>query len=228
MNGRSTLDRLDELIAERSILLHPFYVAWQKGALTREQLARYATIYHPHVAAFPRYLSTAATRTEDPVVRSELERNLADELSVPKAHEELWLDFAEELGVDRAGLKDAAPHPAARQIVDAFDRLAASGDANAMAALYAYESQQPEVSREKAGGLRGLYGVDNPRALAYFDVHAEVDIEHRAGERKVIQWCLDAGADPDALLSAADQALTAYWGLLDGVCADAGIENRPH
>jgi len=223
MNPQDTLDRLDQLILSRSILRHPLYVAWQHGELTAEQLATYARVYYPHVAAFPRYLEAAIDSADDPLVRAELERNLADELMVPKAHNELWLDFAEGLGLDREYVASADRHPAAEAIVRAFDRLTGDGSAGALAALYAYESQQPEVSREKMDGLRRNYGVDSPTALAYFAVHAEADIHHRQGERQALLRCLEDGASAEAVLDSAAQALKAYWGLLDGVCAEAGI-----
>jgi pyrroloquinoline-quinone synthase len=223
MNPQDTLDRLDQLILSRSILRHPFYVAWQHGELTAEQLATYAQVYYPHVAAFPRYLVAAIDSTSDPVIRAELERNLADELMVPKAHNELWLDFAESLGMERASVASADLHPAAEAIVHAFDRLTGDGSVRALAALYAYESQQPEVSREKMDGLRRDYGVDSPKALAYFEVHAETDIHHRQGERQALSRCLEDGASAEAVLDSAAQALQAYWGLLDGVCVEAGI-----
>ena len=223
MKFRDILRRLDNLIRSRSILLHSFYIAWQRGELTCDQLMIYATIYYPHVASFPRYLKSAADRTDDPVIHAELQRNLTDEMSHPKSHKELWLDFAEEFGFQRCEVGGAPPHAAAQNIVNTFDRLTTNDDASALAALYAYESQQPEVSRQKADGLRQFYGVDNPKSLAYFEVHAETDIQHRTGERNAINRCLDAGASADAILASADDALSAYWGLLDGICEDAGI-----
>ena len=223
MKFLDTLIRLDDLIRSRSILLHPFYVAWQRGELTRNQLRTYAAIYYPHVASFPRYLTSAADGTHDPVVHAELQRNLTDEISHPKPHHELWLDFAEEFGLQRSQVANAQPHAAAQDIVKTFDRLTSNGDASALAALYAYESQQPEVSRQKADGLRQFYGVDNPKSLAYFEVHAETDIQHSTDERNAIKRCIEAGASSDAILASADDALNAYWGLLDGICEDAGI-----
>ncbi|HLD94416.1 MAG TPA: iron-containing redox enzyme family protein, partial [Anaerolineales bacterium] len=193
MQSQETIDRLDQLIKSRSILCHPFYVAWQRGELSGEQLATYAQVYYPHVAAFPRYLEAAIDSADDPLIRAELERNLADERMVPKAHNELWLDFAEGLGLDREGVASADWHPAAEAIVHAFGRLTGEGSAGALAALYAYESQQPEVSREKMDGLRRNYGVDSPTALAYFAVHAEADIHHRQGERQALLRCLEDG-----------------------------------
>jgi pyrroloquinoline-quinone synthase len=223
VTAHDTICRLDDLIQSRSILRHPFYVAWQQGTLTREQLATYARVYFPHVAAFPRYLASTAAGTTDPSVRGALERNLADELHHPKAHQELWLDFASGLGADRESVEGAAPHAAAAAVVASFDRLTRSDAASGLAALYAYESQQPDVSRQKADGLRHQYGVTEPRALAYFEVHAETDLEHRAEERAALERCLAAGASGEAVLAAAGEALDAYWALLDGVCDEAGI-----
>jgi pyrroloquinoline-quinone synthase len=220
---QSVIRQLDDLIAGRSILGHPFYQAWRHGTLTRDQLATYAATYYPHVAAFPGYLETAAAGARDPQVRAELERNLLDERHHPKAHNELWLDFAAAMGADRRAVETAPPRPAARATVATFTALTGRGTAEALAALYAYESQQPDVSREKADGLRSRYGVTDPQALAYFTVHAETDLEHRAGERAALERCLAQGASADAVLDSARAALDAYWGLLDGVCEEAAV-----
>lgn len=223
MSTQSTLDRLDDLIQSHSILDHPFYKAWKCGELTRDQLSTYAAIYYPHVEAFPKHLESAIGSTDDDMIRGELQDNLQDELTNPKAHPEMWLDFAEAFDVDRADVAGANPHPAAERIIDTFERLAGEGIASALAGLYAYESQQPDVSLEKAKGLQEFYGVEDPKTLAYFDVHAEADLEHRAGERRAIERCLEEGAVEGEILAAAEQALDAYWGLLDGVCEETGI-----
>ncbi len=218
-----SLKALDELIEKRSILQHPFYQAWREGRLSREDLAVYAQIYYPHVAAFPGYLQAALQAADDSLVRGELESNLAEELGEPKAHPELWLDFASGLGLEREQVSEASPHPAVRQMVAVFEMLSEQSSPSALAALYAYESQQPEVARTKADGLVELYGIDDPQTLAYFEVHAEADLRHRAGERRALEHCLSDGASMDQVLQAAGQALDAYWGLLDGVCAETGV-----
>ncbi|MDH3745271.1 MAG: CADD family putative folate metabolism protein [Acidobacteriota bacterium] len=216
------LDQVDQKIRSRSILEHPFYVAWNKGELTREQLQGYAEIYYPHVAAFPRYLESAIASTEDPGIRAELEDNLREELAVPKAHNELWLDFAEGLGLDREVVEARSDREL--ETVETFDRLTRSSTASAIAALYAYESQQPEVAALKAEGLRNFYGVEDSKTLGYFEVHAEADIRHRDGERKALGRCLASGATGEQALQATGEALDAYWALLDDVCDELGIE----
>jgi len=52
MRTEETLRALDDLIRERSILQHPFYRAWQRGELTRDQLATSSRVYYHHVAPF--------------------------------------------------------------------------------------------------------------------------------------------------------------------------------
>ncbi len=92
-----------------------------------------------------------------------------------------------------------------------------------MAALYAYESQQPVVASEKLRGLREHYAIDDETALRYFAVHATADVAHRAGERDALQRCLDAGTSADTIMAAANKALDAYWQLLDEVCVEADV-----
>ena len=227
MHTQAVLSRVDELIASRSILRHPFYVAWQQGTLSQEDLSTYATVYWPHVAAFPTYLENAVAQTGDAVSRAELERNLEDEQSNPRPHSELWLDFAAGLGTDRQTVTDAPVHPAAGRLVDTISGLTRSDTARGLAALYAYEAQQPEVSTQKLGGLREHYGVTESGALAYFSLHAEMDLTHRRSEREALGRSLDAGAAPEAVQQAVHRTLEAYWGLLDGVCEAAGLQTDP-
>jgi pyrroloquinoline-quinone synthase len=219
-NVESVLRRIDARIAERSILAHPFYQAWTAGTLTRGDLAVYARVYYPHVAAFPSHLRAAAAGATLGEVRAEIEANLREEEGVPRPHAELWQDFAAGMGADRAALEQAPATPAAARTVDTFARLCGNSSTAALCALYAYESQQPEVSVRKQAGLREHYGIDDERTLAYFGVHAEADLRHRAGERRAIAACLAADDSAEEALAATEQALDAYWQLLDGVVID--------
>jgi pyrroloquinoline-quinone synthase len=45
--------RFEERVAPFNLLQHPFYQAWSKGELTREDLREYAAEYWHHVSAFP-------------------------------------------------------------------------------------------------------------------------------------------------------------------------------
>lgn len=226
MTAEDVLTELDTLIAQRSILQHPFYRAWTAGALTREDLAVYARVYYPHVAAFPGYLRTALAGTltgaqaTPAVVADTLNDNLRDELSVPAPHNELWLRFAEAVGADGRTVHTAAPAAGVAKVTSTFRQLCEGSPARALATLYAYESQQPAVTQEKINGLREQYGLTNEQALSYFTVHAEADVAHRDGERRALAACLEAGTTRAEVMEAAAQALDAYWHLLDAVCAE--------
>src|SRR5579871_4454197 len=92
------LARLDEAIAEKNLLKHPFYQDWQAGKLSREALQLYASQYYRHVEAFPKHLRVLAARTEGPIREVVLE-NLAEEENPSAPHPKLWRDFAGSLGV---------------------------------------------------------------------------------------------------------------------------------
>jgi pyrroloquinoline-quinone synthase len=89
--SREVIADLDPIIAERSMLKHPFYQAWTAGTLTRERLQNYAVEYYPHVAAFPRYLSAIHSRCADMATRQAILENLIEEERGAENHPELWL-----------------------------------------------------------------------------------------------------------------------------------------
>lgn len=224
MTTNESLCALDDLIRARSILQHPFYLAWSRGELTREQLAIYACVYYPHVAAFPDYLHNAIRCASDATTKRALEENLQDELTNPAPHPELWLDFAEGLGVNRTTAKAATGLGNTTKTISTFERLTMNSSVSGLAALYTYESQQPGVALEKVRGLRCFYEVTGEKALAYFTVHATTDIDHCAAERAGLARCLQSDGSIDKVLGAAEESLDAYWSLLDGVMQEAGME----
>jgi pyrroloquinoline-quinone synthase len=96
---------LDARIARYDLLQHPFYQAWSKGELTRDELREYASEYWHHVSAFPTYLSALHAHLEDAPLRRTVLENLADEEGLPagRAHSDLWMDFAAGMGAHSAG-----------------------------------------------------------------------------------------------------------------------------
>lgn len=213
-NGR-LVEQLDRQVERWHLLQHPFYQAWTAGTLERAALQLYAAQYYRHVEAFPEYLRALAARADDGL-RPVVEENLAEELSSGRTHPELWRDFAAAVGTSERQLDHSAPLPGTRALVETFRRLCAEGSlAEAVAALYVYEAQVPEIAAKKITGLRSFYGVNEPKGLAYFAVHEEADVRHRAA------WRCWLAAQPEAenrpALAAAESALRALWGALDGV-----------
>jgi pyrroloquinoline-quinone synthase len=199
--------RLEGVRARWNVLEHPFYQRWSAGTLTREELARYAGEYRHAVVALAEGAAGAARQAE-PEQRRALEAHAAEEAS----HVALWDDFARAVGGDPA--TTASPETAA--CVQAW---AGDGEREllpSLVALYAIESGQPAISETKRTGLREHYGIDDPTATAYFDLHATLDHEHAAAERELIEPRLSE-ADADALIAEAEAVLRANWRLLDGV-----------
>lgn len=206
--------RIDEIVADKHLLKHPFYVAWTKGELSMETLRGYAEQYYSHVAAFPRYLSAIHTQTEDLATRQYLLENLNDEEAGPDNHPELWLRFAEGLGATREQVRAATPLAETTACDAAYRRVSSERGAVAgLAALYAYESMVPAVAQSKIEGLQTFYGIDDEQVLRFFTVHLEVDEWHA----QVARDLLDQAGDSDEALAAADEAMDAINGLLDGV-----------
>src|SRR3989304_5761097 len=121
-----------------------------------------------------------AARADDGL-RPVVEENLAEELSSGRTPPELWRDFAAAVGTSQRELDNSAPLPGTRALVETFRRLCREGSpVEAVAALYVYEAQVPEIAAKKITGLRSFYGVSEPKGLAYFAVHEEADVGHRA------------------------------------------------
>jgi pyrroloquinoline-quinone synthase len=73
----------------------------------------------------------------------------------------------------------------------------------------------PEIATEKISGLRRFYDITEPRALAYFAVHEEADVRHRAAWREWLATQEDS--ETSGVLQAAERTLKALWGALDAV-----------
>jgi len=210
------LGRIDEAIGRRDLLTHPFYAKWTEGTLPTECLQEYVRQYHAFESAFPTFLSALHSRTEDREARQALLENLWDEEHGVENHRELWLRFAEGIGVGREDVESAAPNPATMALLDTYRRAATEAPVAAgVAAVYAYEAQVPRVAGAKIDGLREHYGITEGPALRFFEVHGELDVEHSAAERNIVA---QAPADEaDDILEATAEALDAWWDFLTAV-----------
>ena len=223
MNTQQFFQELDARIGKYDLLCHPFYKAWSAGELTREDLREYALDYYQHVQAFPTYLAAFALRLNEGELRRAVLANMIDEQGgegregVERAHSDMWLDFAEGMGVRRMSFGHV-PVPAVRDLVEHFTEVATNGTAEeALAAFYAYESQVPRVAMEKDRGLRELYEADE-RTTHYFTLHATADIYHSNVWREQLAKRVDANPEgATQALTAAEAAAKALWTALDGI-----------
>jgi pyrroloquinoline-quinone synthase len=223
MDQKEFLARLDALVAEKHLLKHPFYVLWNEGKLSREDLRQYAVSYYPQVANFPRYVSGVHASCEDAALRQELLENLIEEERGAENHPALWRRFAASLGAASSDLASAPRTPEVAAAVQEFLSSTRSGSvAEGLAALYAYESQIPEIAKTKREGLASFYGIADAAATKFFTVHEEADVWHRQVEREALGRIAETPADRERALAAAGRCLDALNRALDGVMREIG------
>ena len=223
MKTEEFLDALDALVAEKHLLKHPFYTMWSEGKLTRDDIREYAVSYYPHVAAFPTYVSGVHSGCDDPALRAELLENLVEEEGGPVNHPALWRRFAAALGASEGDLSVSPRTVEVAAAIAEFRRTTRSSVPEGLAALYAYESQIPEISKTKREGLAAFYGIDDPEATRFFTVHEEADVWHRQVERQALGRVARTGEDRQNALAAADRCLEALNRALDGVMRENGL-----
>jgi pyrroloquinoline-quinone synthase len=212
------ISEIDEIIEQRSLLTHPFYQAWQEGALTLDHLRGYAGQYYQHVLAFPQYVSAAHAICPTQAERQDLLENLIEEERGEHNHPELWLRFAEAVGATRGDVEGAAALPETDALVSLFrDATSKRSFAEACAALYVYESQVPEVAKTKIAGLKQFYGLDDPRGLEFFEVHIGADEVHAEVGAQMVRRNAGEGASREAVMRTARECADALWRFLDGV-----------
>lgn len=210
---------LDERIGRYDLLQHPFYQAWSKGELSREDLREYASEYWHHVSAFPTYLSALHSHLPDGKLRRVVLENLADEEGVEDGmpHSDMWMDFARGMGADETAVRVRDVSVATRSMLEHFRGAMQDSPAAALATLYAYESRVPAIARTKAEGLAGYYGAD-VTTRRYFTVHTTADVHHARVWRAALASELAAHPEQtDAALDAAENAARVVWETLDGI-----------
>ena len=218
IDTKTFLQTLDARIDAHKMLNHPFYQTWNMGKLTRDALREYAKQYYHFVQAFPTLLSATHANTPHLAVRQELLENLIEEERGDGNHPGLWMKFANALGVSEEDAARTELLPETREAISALRAITRDGSyLEGVAALYAYESQIPEVAKVKINGLREFYDIKDETALSFFTVHQEADIYHSAGEKGIIAKHAVTDEQRAACLSAAESASRAMLRLLDGV-----------
>jgi pyrroloquinoline-quinone synthase len=224
MTREQFLEALDELIAEKHLLKHPFYQLWSQGRLTTENLREYAISYYPHVAAFPTYVSGVHAGCEDAALRQELLENLIEEERGAENHPALWRRFAAALGAPESDLSVSPRTPEVAETIAEFRRSTREGStAEGLAALYAYESQIPEISKTKREGLAAFYGITDGDATRFFSVHEQADLWHRQVERDALGRVADTEHARERALAAARRCCAALNRALDGVMRENAL-----
>ena len=204
------IQRIDQIIGERSLLKHPFYEMWSDGKLTQESLAGYSKEYFQLVKAVPEFMAPIIEKAPNSVIR-ELTENQQEESD----HIKPWIRFAVELGISEDELISYSGLDKTKKAVSDLAELMNTFDGGACA-MYAFEKEIPKISQTKLDGLSEFYQITSDRAIEYFKLHTEADIRHAASWRNILE---KSNADTSDLVEIAEKSVSAQNLLLDS-CYD--------
>lgn len=182
-----------DTLEQHSLLKHPFYLAWNEGTLTRDQLALYAGEYGSFIQLISKGWQQAG---EEAIAQEEVE------------HYDLWQKFAVSLGTNLI-----APNlPSVKNLVSETETHY-KNYASALGALYAFEAQQPATAASKLEGLKKHYSNWNADET-YFEIHATDFAEPAMLEEKI-----NALNENDRAIAheACASTTKALWNALSGI-----------
>ena len=215
---KNFIDKIDNLIEKHHLLNHSFYKAWNAGKLPKETIREYAAQYFQHVSLFPRYLSAIHSNCDDIKTRQLLLENLNEEEQGKENHPELWMRFAEGMGNTRKIVNETVPIKETEELVKIFKKLSKSEKYHiGLAALYCYESMQPEISETKKDGLQKFYNINDEDTLKFFTVHMHADKWHRKVVRNIIKRVADSKSKQNEITNSVECALGALNNFLTGM-----------
>lgn len=197
------------------LLKHPFYQAWNEGSLKHETLQIYASEYYHHVSAFPRYISQIHTLCPSIQARQVLLENLIDEEKGNDNHPELWLRFAEGIGISRISIPNNPALESTHQLVEGYFKLVRTDYPTGLGSLYAYERQTPEIAKAKIEGLKKHYEINDKRTLQFFFIHQTSDEWHSEALGKLMENFTEDYKQK--VFGGAVKAAQLLWYFLDGI-----------
>lgn len=203
----SLVQKIDELIEQKSLLKHPFYQMWSDGKLSMDSLAGYSKEYFQMVKAVPSFVDAIAKFAPETMI-GEIRSNAAEE----SEHIQPWTDFAVSLGVQRDEIGNYAGLEKTNQAISELSQTITSLETGA-AAMYAFEKEIPKISHTKLEGLEKFYNITSDDATQYFKLHMEADIRHAATWQNILENIPEE--KHAALIEVAEKSLSAQNHLLD-------------
>lgn len=207
---------LENDIEKKHLSKHKFYQLWNDGKVSMEALRAYSQQYYKFVEEFPRLVSRVHANTPELNDRLAMLDNLSEEENPKMPHENLWIDFAQGLGIkrDKINTKDL---PETKKSLENLKKLCSGNFLEGSAALLAYEAQIPEIAELKMNGLIKHYGIKDKKSLKFFKVHSKVDIEHQKTWKRIIAKHTKTSQQKTMIRKALNKSLDSMNLLLDGV-----------
>jgi len=173
--------QIDDLIEQKSLLKHPFYVEWTEGKLSIDSISGYSKEYFQLVKQVPNFVGSIVEHCPNGM-RDAISSNKLEE----EDHIKYWIRFSRSLGISESELEKYSGLEKTRKAVSNLANLMDSFE-DGSAAMYAFEQEIPKISLTKLDGLRKFYDMTSEDATEYFRLHAEADIRHAAVWRKILE-----------------------------------------
>ncbi len=189
-----------------------FYVKWNEGELTLEDLQVYVKEYYHLARHIPNMCSSIRdnAKTKRPDMIDAITQNMEEEAE----HADLWLTFGTSLGLTKNEITAYEPSETMKTAVSDLCTLCDKSFEEGVAAMYALECELPEVAETKKAGLKKFYNLESHDAHVYFDEHLN--------EAKHLQVWIKTDVN-DKTEQAIHDSMSAQNRVLDAVCEVAGI-----
>lgn len=163
--------RLRRIGAERYHDRHPFHKLLHGGGLDRGQVQAWVLNRYCYQSAIPRKDAALISRVDDPELRREWRRRLADHDGEAPGDGgiERWLVLAEGVGLDRGYvMSTAGALPATKFAVEAYVRFVRERSLLEAIASSLTELFAPNIHRERIAGFLEHYDFADDKTLSYF------------------------------------------------------------
>ena len=211
------------IVAQRTFGRHPLWLAISAGNLPRPSLQIWAQQFFLQVREFPRAVSGLHAGCPFPDERIKLAESLYEEETgrisgCNVAHPELFIRFAEAIGLTRAAVVDAQPFPGTAALIAWF--VSATREHSfiegAAAINLAAEGQVPGAFAPFARALERHYGLTREQ-VAFWDIHEEADRDHSdIGDHIVMRHATTADWQ-NKIRRALTRSLQLWWEFFDDI-----------
>ena len=203
------LAKLHALQHEHRFWSNPLLVAFEQGALSKDDLRYVFSQYHLYSKNFTRFIAAVMANCESDLFRAQLSENLWEEgggCELPRRHAQIFRDFLRtSLGVDQPDAIDYAPYT--RNFVREYLVQCLRSEPMAGAAFLSLgtEGIVARLYEIMIGGMRKA-GIPDTE-LEFFHIHISCDDDHSVTlENMMTSYATERGWF-DACLAAMDRAL---------------------
>ena len=208
---------------KRTFGRHPLWLKIAAGKLSRPQVQTWAAQFFLQVREFPRAVSGLHTSCPFLDERIKLAESLYEEetgrisgCNVP--HPELFIRFAEGIGLARRELLEAKPFPGTTALIHLFESAARDHSflEGAAAINLAAEGQVPGAFAPFARALEKQYGLTREQ-VAFWDIHEEADREHSDLGDHIVARYATTDELQEKIARSLTRSLDTWWQFFDDI-----------